>query len=91
MGGMGAIPMVRRGDGFRWSAGLVVVECLVILMTRGGCSKTDRAARYNQRRAEHSDTYLPVCLVRWNETDWETLFVGGLFLLRSGCFLEVIL
>jgi len=80
-----AIPVLGFWNQFRWTAvltGLVLVECVVILVNRGRCPLTDLAGRYTEERADNFDIYLPVWLARYNKTIFGTLFVlGGLLVL----------
>lgn len=62
--------------------GLVLVECLVLVVNRGRCPLTDLADRYTEERADNFDIYLPFWLAWWNKTIFGTLFVlGSLFVL----------
>lgn len=85
-----AIPMAGMWNEFRWAAmlaGLVLLECGVILVNRGRCPLTDMAARYTEERADNFDIYLPVWLARWNKTIFGTVFVlGGFFALGRWLF-----
>ena len=71
---------VWRGD-FRaaWTlAGLVAVECAIVIVNRGSCPLTPLAARYTSDRRPNFDIYLPVWLARWNKAIFGTLYVAGL-------------
>ena len=80
-----AIPILGLWNEFRWASmltGLVLVECLVIVVNRGRCPLTDWAGRYTEERADNFDIYLPVWLARHNKTIFGTLFIlGGVFVL----------
>jgi hypothetical protein len=75
-----AIPFAAISSRFRLAAilsGLVVLECLILLVNRGRCPLTDLAARYSANRAHNFDIYLPLWLAQYNKQIFGTLFVLG--------------
>ena len=69
-----------RGD-FRLAwilAGLVAVECAVIVVNAWSCPLTAVAARYTPDRRPNFDIYLPVWLARWNKVLFGALYLAGL-------------
>ena len=63
---------------FRWAAILsliVLLECGVLAVNRGGCPLSDLAARYTDERASNFDIYLPNWLASHNKAIFGTLFV----------------
>ncbi len=58
--------------------GLVLVECLVLLINRWRCPLTDIAARYTDDRRANFDIYLPHALAEHNKSIFGTLFAVGL-------------
>ena len=80
-----AIPFAGVWNQFRWVAiltGLVLAECLVLAVNKGGCPLTDLAGHYTQERVDNFDIYLPHWLARHNKAIFGTIFVvGELFVL----------
>ncbi len=75
-----AIPFAGARREFRSVAvltGLVLVECAVLALNRGGCPLTDLAGRYTEARADNFDIYLPLWLARHNKAIFGTLFALG--------------
>ena len=69
-----------RGD-FRLAwllAGLVAVECAIIVVNAWSCPLTAVAARYTADRQPNFDIYLPVWLARWNKLLFGALYLAGL-------------
>ncbi|MDR3751994.1 MAG: hypothetical protein P4K94_10955 [Terracidiphilus sp.] len=65
-------------------AGLVLLECLVLVMNRFRCPIGDWARLFTDEPVDNYDIYLPVWLARHNKTIFGTLFViGGLFTLAQ--------
>ncbi|HEV2488129.1 MAG TPA: hypothetical protein VGT08_21585 [Terracidiphilus sp.] len=63
-------------------AGLVLLECLVLVLNRWRCPLTDLAARFTPELTDNFDIYLPNWLARHNKTIFSVIFVvGGLFAL----------
>jgi hypothetical protein len=63
-------------------AGLVLLECLVLVLNRFRCPIGNWARRFTDEPADNYDIYLPVWLARHNKTIFGALFVvGGLFTL----------
>jgi len=62
--------------------GLVLIECVILVVNRWRCPLTDVAGRYTEDRADDFDIYLPRWLARHNKTIFGSLFVmSGLFTL----------
>jgi hypothetical protein len=57
---------------------LVLIECLVLVVSRMRCPLTDVAARYTGDRRDNFDIYLPEWLARHNKRIFGSLFVAGL-------------
>ena len=69
------------------SAGLVLVECLVLAVNRCRCPLTDVAARLAPEDAPNFDIYLPAWVARNNKQIFGTIFVlGSLFALAEWFF-----
>lgn len=58
--------------------GLVMLECLVLVVNRTACPLTGIAARYTDDRRDNFDIYLPLWLARHNKLVFGWLFAGGL-------------
>jgi hypothetical protein len=82
-----AVPVAAGLCRFRLTAffaGLVLLECLVLVLNHWRCPITDVAARYTPETSDNFDIYLPNWLARHNKTIFGTLFVvGGLFALAQ--------
>jgi hypothetical protein len=82
-----AVPIAAGLHRFRLAAflaGLVLLECLVLVLNRWRCPITDLAARYAPETSDNFDIYLPNWLARHNKTIFSALFlVGGLFALAQ--------
>ena len=82
-----AVPLAAGLHRFRLAAflaGLVLLECLVLVLNGWRCPITDVAARYAPETSENFDIYLPNWLARHNKTIFGVLFVaGGLFALAQ--------
>lgn len=61
-----------------WLAGLVAMECVVLVVNRFRCPLTDVAARFTEDRAANFDIYLPLWLARNNQQIFGTLYALGL-------------
>lgn len=61
-----------------WLAGLVAIECVVLLLNRFRCPLTDVAARYTDDRSDNFDIYLPLWLARYNKHVFGALYALGL-------------
>lgn len=61
-----------------WLAGLVAMECVVLVVNRFRCPLTDVAARFTEDRAANFDIYLPLWLARNNQQIFGTLYAIGL-------------
>ncbi len=84
-----AIPLAALAGRLDWAAaltGVVLVECLIILVNGGRCPLTAVAARYTPDRADNFDIYLPRWLARYNKVIFGSLFLGG-ELLAVWCWL----
>ena len=89
-----AIPVAGYLGKYLWAgilSGLVLIECVVILLNHWRCPLTDVAGRYTTDRADNFDIYLPNWLARHNKVIFGALFVvGELFVLGrwlvSGAF-----
>jgi hypothetical protein len=85
-----AVPIAAALHKFRLAAflaGLVLLECLVLVLNRWRCPITDVAARYAPETSENFDIYLPNWLARHNKTIFGVLFLaGGLFALAQWLF-----
>jgi hypothetical protein len=69
----------------RWSIaavliGIVLAECLVLVVNRMRCPLTDLAARYTDDRRDNFDIYLPLWLARYNKVIFGSLFGAGVVL-----------
>ena len=82
-----AVPVAAGLRRFRLTAffaGLVLLECLVLVLNRWRCPITDLAASYTAETSDNFDIYLPNWLARHNKTIFGVLFVvGGLFALAQ--------
>ena len=82
-----AVPIAAGLHRFRLAAffaGLVLLECLVLVLNGWRCPITDLAARYAPETSDNFDIYLPNWLARHNKTIFGVLFVaGGLFALAQ--------
>lgn len=58
-------------------AGIVAVECLILLVNGMRCPLTPWAARYTDDRADNFDIYLPLWLARYNKQIFGTLYLIG--------------
>ena len=75
------LPVAAWHGDFRltWTlAGLVAVECAVVVINAWSCPLTAVAARYTPDRQPNFDIYLPVWLARWNKLIFGTLYLAGL-------------
>ena len=84
-----AIPIAAALHQPNWAralAGIMFVECGVILFNRGRCPLTDIAARYTDDRAANFDIYLPLWLAQHNQVVFGSIFVVDVVFLvwRSG-------
>ena len=61
-------------------AGLVGIECLVLVFNNWKCPLTAIAARYTTDRRANFDIYLPEWLARYNKEIFGPLFACGLLL-----------
>jgi hypothetical protein len=65
-------------------AGLVLLECLVLVLNRWRCPLTDLAASFTPELTPNFDIYLPNWLARHNKTIFGVIFIlGGLFALAQ--------
>ena len=65
-------------------AGLVLLECLVLVLNHWRCPITDLAAQYAPETSANFDIYLPNWLARHNKTIFGAIFVaGGLYALAQ--------
>src|SRR5258708_6288451 len=82
-----AVPITAGLHHFRLStlfAGLVLLECLVLVLNGGRCPITEVAARYTPETSANFDIYLPNWLAHHNKTIFSALFVaGGLYALAQ--------
>jgi hypothetical protein len=80
-----AIPILGYLSRFQeaaWSAGIVLLEVLVLVFNKFACPLTGVAARYTEDRRDNFDIYLLVWIARHNKGIFGTLFVlGALFAL----------
>ncbi len=80
-----AVPVAAAMRRFQMTAvfaGLVLLECLVLVSNRWRCPLSDLAARYTPETRDNFDIYLPNWLARHNKTIFGILFIaGGLFAL----------
>jgi hypothetical protein len=60
--------------------GLVLLECVVLVLNRMRCPLTGVAARYTNDRQDNFDIYLPLWLARYNKHVLGTLYLGGVVL-----------
>ena len=58
--------------------GVVLVECLILVLNQMHCPLTPIAARYTSDRADNFDIYLPLWLARYNKQIFGTMFVAGI-------------
>ena len=75
-----AVPITAALHRFRLSAffaGLVLLECLVLVLNGWRCPITDVAARYTPETSDNFDIYLPNWLAHHNKTIFSALFVAG--------------
>lgn len=75
-----AIPIAGARNQLAWAAGLsglVLAECLALVLNHFRCPLTDIAARYTPERADNFDIYLPLWLARHNKTIFGVLFLAG--------------
>lgn len=82
-----AVPVAGGLHRFRLAAvlaGLVLLECLVLVLNRWRCPLTDLAARFTPETSHNFDIYLPNWLARHNKTIFGVIFIlGGLFALAQ--------
>jgi hypothetical protein len=82
-----AVPVTAGLHRFRMTvffAGLVLLECLVLVLNGWRCPITDLAARFTPETSDNFDIYLPNWLARHNKTICGFVFVaGGLFALAQ--------
>jgi len=74
------LPWLAWRDRFRWAFALTLLvlgECVVLALNRGGCPLTGIAARYTDDRACNFDIYLPMWLACYNKLIFGSLFVVG--------------
>jgi hypothetical protein len=57
--------------------GLVLLECVVLVLNRMRCPLTGVAARYTDDRQDNFDIHLPLWLARYNKHVFGTLYFGG--------------
>jgi hypothetical protein len=75
-----ALPVLGLRRRFRAAAivsGIILAECLVLLLNGGRCPLTDWAARFTADRSANFDIYLPVWLSQYNKQIFGLLFVVG--------------
>ncbi len=60
------------------SAGIVLVEVIILAANRMRCPLTDVAARYTDDRRDNFDIYLPLLVARYNKQIFGPLYVAGL-------------
>lgn len=56
---------------------MVTLEAVVLLINRWTCPLSSFAARYNKRREENFDIYLPRWLAKHNKTIFTPLYLVG--------------
>ena len=82
-----AVPIAAALHRFRLTAiaaGLVLLECLVLVLNRWRCPLTDVATRFAPETSPNFDIYLPNWLARHNKTIFGIIFIaGGLFALAQ--------
>ena len=68
-------------------AGLVLLECLVLVLNGWRCPITDLAARHTPETSANFDIYLPTWLAHHHKTIFSVIFVAGsLFALAQWLF-----
>jgi len=70
----------RRFELMLWSAGIVFLEVIVLVVNRFRCPLTGVAARYTSERQPNFDIYLPTWLAQYNKEIFGSIFVAGLVL-----------
>lgn len=86
-----AVPITALFDRFRLSsvfAGLVLLECLVLVLNGWRCPITDLAARHTPESSDNFDIYLPNWLARHNKTICGALFAAGALFAVARWFLQ---
>ena len=82
-----AVPVTAGLHRYRWTAvfaGLVSVECLVLVVNRFRCPLTNLAVRFAPEDSPNFDIYLPRLLAKYNKQIFGTIFVlCGLFALAE--------
>jgi hypothetical protein len=76
-----AIPVLAWLDRFVPSAvfaGVVLLECLILLLNGFRCPLTDVAAHYTENRRDNFDIYLPEWLAHYNKLIFGGLYVAGM-------------
>lgn len=58
--------------------GVVLVECVILVVNRWNCPLTAVAGRFTDNREDNFDIYLPIWLARHNKTIFGLLFIGGI-------------
>ena len=75
-----AVPITAGFHHFRLTVlftGLVLLECLVLVLNGWRCPISDLAARHTAETSANFDIYLPNWLAHHNKTIFSTLFVAG--------------
>ena len=68
-------------DLYLWiSVGLVVFECLVLVINRWTCPMTPMAMKYTSNRSANFDIFLPNWMARYNKVIFGPLAIMGLVL-----------
>jgi hypothetical protein len=86
-----AVPVTASFHHFRLSAffaGLVLLECLVLVLNGWRCPITDLAARHTPETSDNFDIYLPNWLARHNKTIFSTIFLAGSLFALAQWFLH---
>jgi hypothetical protein len=74
------LPVAGLERRFDWALALtavVLLECVILMLNRGGCPLTGMAAKFTEDRADNFDIYLPIWLARNNKIIFGCLFVAG--------------
>jgi len=68
------------GARFGWATGLsgvVLMECLVLVVNGGRCPLTDIARNYSDDQSSNFDIYLPIWLAHYNKWIFGVLFAAA--------------
>jgi hypothetical protein len=73
-----SLPVLGAAGYFRAAGivfGIVMAECVVLVVNGWRCPLTDVAKRYTAEREENFDIFLPRWLAKWNKTIFGILFI----------------